>query len=573
MMESSVMEVGEGGGAELPHKQILLVFSGLMMGMFLAALDATIVATALPTIVGDLGGLENLSWVVTAYLLAQTMATPLYGKFGDLYGRKTLFQIAISVFLVGSALCGIAGSLGQLIVFRGIQGLGAGGLMVLAQAIIADVVSPRERGRYQGYFGAVFGASTLLGPLLGGFFTDHLSWRWVFYVNIPIGIVALLVTSAVLPVNTRRPNVKIDWLGTALLSGSIAALVLLTTWGGNEYEWTSGVILGLGVAVVAMVAALIYVERRVPEPALPLRLFRLRTVTIACGVSFVVGVAMFGASTYLPTFLQIANGASASNSGLLLVPLLAGLVGASMVAGQFVSRTGRYRAFPIMGMGVATVGMALLSTLGTDSSRWESAGFMVIIGVGLGMVMQIMVLASQNEAPIEDLGVATSTVNFFRSVGGSVGVAVFGSLIASRLTDRLGDASALAITPEQMRQLPADEQFELAHAFGDVIPHVFLEAVPVLLVGFVLTWFLRETVLRTASGAVTRRSAAASNGNGIGSGAGVTSGNGRGHDNGNGNDARVGTEAGVALAGANGNGNGNGAGGHETTEEHEQRTS
>jgi MFS family permease len=385
--------------------------------------------------------------------------------------------------------------------------------------------------------------------------------------------VALLVTSAVLPVNTRRPNVKIDWLGTALLSGSIAALVLLTTWGGNEYDWTSGVILGLGAAVLAMVTALIFVERRVPEPALPLRLFRLRTVTIACVVSFVVGVAMFGASTYLPTFLQVANGASASNSGLLLVPLLAGLVGASMVAGQFVSRTGRYRVFPIVGMAVSTVGMALLSTLDTDSSRWESATFMVIIGVGLGMVMQILVLASQNEAPIEDLGVATSTVNFFRSVGGSVGVAVFGSLIASRLTGRLGDASALAMTPEQMHQLPAAEQSQLAHAFGDVIPHVFLEAVPVMLVGFVMTWFLRETVLRTTSGAVTRNAAAAaSTGNGNGTSNG---GNGTSSDNTGAAGPPAGAVTGAAVVGANGNGsgNGNGAGAHETTEEHEQRTS
>ena len=566
MMESSGLVEVEGaadGGGELPHKQILLVFSGLMMGMFLAALDATIVATALPTIVGDLGGLENLSWVVTAYLLAQTIATPLYGKFGDLYGRKTLFQIAITVFLVGSALCGVAGSLGQLIAFRGIQGVGAGGLMVLAQAIIADVVSPRERGRYQGYFGATFGASTLLGPLLGGFFTDHLTWRWVFYVNIPIGIVALLVTSAVLPVNTRRPNVSIDWLGTALLSGAIGALVLLTTWGGNEYGWTSGVILGLAVAVLVMVAALLLVESRVPEPALPLRLFRLRTVSIACAVSFVVGVAMFGATTYLPTFLQVANGASASNSGLLLVPLLAGLVGASMVAGQFVSRTGRYRVFPIVGMAVASLGMALLSTLDTDSSRWESAAYMVVIGTGLGMVMQILVLASQNEAPIEDLGVATSTVNFFRSVGGSVGVAVFGSLIASRLTGILGDASALAMTPEQMRRLPDAEQAELAHAFADVIPRVFLEAVPVLVVGFVLTWFLRETVLRTTSGAATRRTAEAA----VEAGDGVTGTAG----------AREGVLLAVAPANGNGNGNGNangnGARGNETSKEHEQRTS
>jgi EmrB/QacA subfamily drug resistance transporter len=506
MVTSTLSAVSADEEEKLPHRRVLLVFSGLMLGMFLAALDATIVATALPTIVGDLGGLERLSWVVTAYLLAQTVVTPLYGKFGDLFGRKTLFQVAITIFMVGSALCGLAGSIGQLIVFRAVQGMGAGGLIVLAQAIIADVVSPRERGRYQGYFGATFGVATVIGPLLGGFMTDHLSWRWVFYVNIPVGLAALLVTSATLPANSRRRQVTIDWAGTVLLSSAITALVLLTTWGGSEYDWLSPPIVGLGIGLVALVVALIAVERRVAEPALPLRLFRLRTVSIACGVSFVLGVAMYGSTTYLPTFLQIANGASASNSGLLLMPLMVGLVGSSMIAGQFVSRTGRYRTFPILGMAIATLAMFLLSTLGTDSPRMASAGYMVVLGIGIGFVMQILVLASQNEAPIEDLGVATSTVNFFRSVGGSVGVAVFGSLVTSRLAERLGDASALGMTPEEMRTLPIAEQRELASAFGDAIPGVFLDAVPVLLIGFALTWLLREGVLRTASGSARRGS-------------------------------------------------------------------
>jgi EmrB/QacA subfamily drug resistance transporter len=484
----------------LAHRRVLLIFSGLMLGMLLAALDATIVATALPTIVGDLGGLDRLSWVVTSYLLAQTVVTPLYGKFGDLFGRKTLFQIAISIFLVGSVMCGMAASIGQLILFRAVQGLGAGGLIVLAQAIIADVVSPRERGRYQGYFGAVFGMATVIGPLLGGFFTDNLSWRWVFYVNVPVGIIALLVTSATLPANSRRRHVTIDWAGTALLSAAITALVLLTTWGGSEYDWLSPPILGLGAGVLVLVAGLIYVERRAAEPALPLRLFRLRTVCLSCALSFVVGIAMFGATTYLPTFLQVANGASASNSGLLLVPLMIGLIAASMLVGQVVSRTGRYRVFPIVGMAVVTLGMFLLSTLGVDSSRLESAGYMVVVGIGIGLTMQILVVSSQNEAPLEDLGVATSTINFFRSVGGSVGVAVFGSLVSARLSHLLGNASALGMTPEQMRKLPAAEQAQLASAFADAIPGVFLVAVPVLFAGFALSWFLRETALRTVSG-------------------------------------------------------------------------
>jgi EmrB/QacA subfamily drug resistance transporter len=493
-----------GDTGALTHRRVLLVFSGLMLGMLLAALDATIVATALPTIVGDLGGLDSLSWVVTSYLLAQTVVTPLYGKFGDLFGRKVLFQIAIIVFLVGSVLCGAAGTIGQLIAFRALQGLGAGGLIVLAQAIIADVVSPRERGRYQGYFGATFGAAMLIGPLLGGVLTDHLSWRWVFYVNLPVGILALLVTSATLPANQRRRHVTVDWAGTALLSAAITLLVLLTAWGGTEYAWGSPTIVGLGAGVVVLVAALVWVEARVREPALPLRLFRLRTVSVACAVSFVVGIAMYGSTTYLPTFLQIANGASASNSGLLLVPLLIGLVGASTLAGQVVTRTGRYRVFPIAGMAMGAVGMYLLSTLGPDSSSLRSATYMVVLGVGLGMVMQILVLASQNEAHGDDLGVATSTVNFFRSVGGSVGVAVFGSMVSRRLTDVLGSAEALGITPEELHRQPAAERAQTATAFADAIGGVFLLAVPVLIAGFALTWLLRETALRTTSGMARR---------------------------------------------------------------------
>jgi len=496
----------DGAPTELPYRRVLLVFTGLMLGMFLAALDATIVATALPTIVGDLGGLDHLSWVVTAYLLAQTVVTPLYGKFGDLYGRKTLFQIAITVFLVGSVLCGMAGSMGQLIVFRAVQGFGGGGLIVLAQAIIADVVSPRERGRYQGFFGAAFGLATVVGPLLGGFLTDHLSWRWVFYVNLPVGIVALLVTSVTLPANSRRRQVVIDWAGTGLLSVAITALVLMTTWAGNEYAWDSPVILGLGAVVVALVAAFVVVERRAAEPAIPLRLFRIRTIAIGSAVSFVVGIAMYGSTTYLPGFLQVANGASASNSGLLLIPLLGGLIGASMFAGQVVARTGRYRGFPIVGMAVASLAMLLLSTLDTGSSRLESGAYMVLLGVGIGLVMQIMVLASQNEAPLADLGVATSTINFFRAVGGSVGVAVFGSLVSRRLGQLLGDTSSLALTPEQLHALPAAQQAVIGSAFADAVGRVFLFAVPVILVGFVLTWFLRETALRTSSGQVRRGS-------------------------------------------------------------------
>lgn len=483
----------------LSHRQILIIFSGIMLGMLLAAIDQTIVATALPTIVGDLGGLNHLSWVVTAYLLAETVSTPLFGKLGDLFGRKRLFQAAIVIFILGSILSGLATNMGQLIAFRAVQGVGAGGLIVLAMALIADVVSPRERGRYQGYFGAVFGVSSVAGPLLGGFLTDHLSWRWVFYVNVPLGILALFVTSAVLPaaVQRQRGKVRIDWAGTTLLSGAIVSLVLLTTWGGSEYAWGSPVIVGLGAAAVVLALAFVAVERRVEEPAIPLRLFRIRTFTIAAGVSFVIGVGLFGSITYLPTFLQVANGASASNSGLLLVPMMGGLLVSSILAGRVITRTGRYRHFPIVGMGVASIGMYLLSTLGTDSSRWESGAYMVVLGAGIGMVMQIMVLATQNEAPIADLGVATSTVTFFRAVGGSIGVALAGALFNSRLTDLLGGAAPTGMTPEELGALAPDEAARMAGAFADAITMVFRYAVPLFVVGFLLTWFLKEIPLRS----------------------------------------------------------------------------
>ncbi len=488
----------------LSHRQVLIVFSGIMLGMLLAAIDQTIVATALPTIVGDLGGLTHISWVVTAYLLAETVSTPLFGKLGDLYGRKRLFQAAIVIFVVGSALSGMATSMGQLIAFRAIQGAGAGGLIVLAMAIIADVVSPRQRGRYQGYFGAVFGAASVAGPLLGGFFTDHLSWRWVFYVNLPLGILALFVTSAVLPRATARRRVRIDWAGTTLLSVAIICLVLLTTWGGTEYPWGSPVIIGLGIGTVAAGAAFVAVERRAAEPAIPLRLFRMRTFLVATVVSFVIGAAMFGSITYLPTFLQVANGASAGNSGLLLVPVMGGLLTTSIISGRIVSRTGRYRVFPIAGMALATLAIYLLSTLGTTSSRWESGLYMAMLGAGIGMVMQILVLATQNEAPVADLGVATSTVTFFRAVGGSVGVALFGALFNHRIVDLLGASAPTGMTPEQIAALPASEHAATAAAFADAITMVFQYSVPLLLIGSVVTWFLRETPLRTQAGEVRK---------------------------------------------------------------------
>jgi EmrB/QacA subfamily drug resistance transporter len=490
----------------LSQRQIIVSFVGLMLGMLLAAIDQTIVATALPTIVGDLGGLDHLSWVVSAYLLTETVSTPLWGKLGDLYGRKRLFQGAIVIFLAGSILAGMSQTMGELILFRAVQGAGGGGLIVLAQAVIGDIVSPRERGRYMGLFGAVFGAASVIGPLTGGFLTDHLTWRWVFYVNVPLAIIALLVTSIVLPSSPRRQEARVDWLGVGLLAGAISCFVLLTTWGGTEYDWASPVILGLGLVSAAMVALFVVAEQRAAEPVLPLRLFRLRTFNVAGGVSLLLGVAMYGAITYLPTLLQVANGATASDSGLLLVPLMLGLLGASTLSGQFITRTGRYRLFPIAGTAVSAAGMFLLSTLGTGSSRWESGTYMVLLGIGIGLTMQVMVLATQNETPAEDLGVATSTVTFFRTVGGSMGVALFGALYTSRLTRLLG-GTATGLTPAQIGHLPAGQRAQVASAFADAITGVFVYGIPVLVGAFLLALLLREVPLRTQSAGAMRASA------------------------------------------------------------------
>ncbi|MEA3075888.1 MAG: hypothetical protein QOF60_796 [Actinomycetota bacterium] len=469
----------EAAPPRFTHRQILLIFSGLMLGMLLAALDQTIVATALPTITRELGGLDHLSWVVTAYLLASTVSTPLYGKLGDLYGRKRLFQVAIVVFLAGSILCGISQTMVQLIAFRAIQGLGGGGLIVLAQAIIAEIVSPRERGRYQGYFGAVFGAASVAGPLLGGFLTDHVSWRWVFYVNLPVAIVALMVTAIVLPTSVRQGNAKVDYVGSAILTLAISCVVLFTTWGGTQYAWDAPIMLGIAAAAIALLAVLVVVERRVDEPIVPIHLFRATTFKVASAVSFIVGIAMFGAISFLPLFLQVVNGASATNSGLLILPLMLGLLSASMASGQIITRTGRYKVFPVTGCATATVALYLLSTMGPGTSQTTVTLYMVVLGVGIGLTMQTLVLAVQNSVRITELGVATSSISFFRSMGGAIGVALFGAIFNNRLAHR-GTSAA---------------------AYSDSITGVFLYAVPLVVLAFALTWLLKEVPLRSSNSA------------------------------------------------------------------------
>ena len=404
--DTDLKAITSSGPVQLSHREILVVFSGLMLGMLLAALDQTIVATALPTIVGDLGGLNHLSWVVTAYLLASTASTPLYGKISDLYGRKIMFQAAIVLFLVGSVLSGAAQNMGQLIGFRAIQGLGAGGLMAMAMAIIGDIVSPRERGRYQGYTGAVFAVSSVAGPLAGGFFVDHLSWRWVFYINVPIGLLALVVTSSVLRLPfVKRPH-RIDYLGSALLVGAVTCLLLVAVWGGSEYAWGSPTIVGLAVAGAVLIGLFVVQERRAAEPVLPLRLFANSVFTVGSVASFLVGASMFAAIIFVPLYLQIVNGASPTESGLQLIPLMLGLIVGSVGSGRLITKFGRYKMFPVAGTATMSLGLYLLSRWDADTSRLIQVVYMAVLGLGVGLVMQVLVLAVQNAVDHRDLGIA-----------------------------------------------------------------------------------------------------------------------------------------------------------------------
>jgi EmrB/QacA subfamily drug resistance transporter len=484
-----------------PPPRIRLVFSALVLVLLLASLDQTIVATALPTIVGDLGGLQHLSWVVTAYLLTSTIASPLYGKLGDLYGRKLVLQAAIVIFLAGSALCGTAQGMTELIAFRAIQGLGAGGLIVVSIAVVGDVIPPRDRGRYQGFFGAVFGVSTVIGPLVGGFFVDNLSWRWIFYVNLPIGAVALGVIGVAFHAPVERVRHSVDWLGAALLTGFLTSIVLFTSLGGTTYAWDSTPIVVLIVLAVVLLPLFVLAERHASEPILPLELFRNRIFTVAGGIGFVVGFALFGAIVYMPVFLQIVMGESPTRSGLQLTPMMLGLLVTSIASGQLISRYGRYRKFPIMGTAVTAVGLALLSRLGVDSSAWEASLYMLVVGLGLGMTMQVLVLAVQNAVTHRFMGVATSGALLFRQVGGSIGVALFGAIFANRLHANLAQALPgvtlpQTADPEAIRHLPGPVHAVYVSAFAESLRPVFLVAAAVAVVGFILSWFLPEVPLR-----------------------------------------------------------------------------
>ncbi|HXK33079.1 MAG TPA: MDR family MFS transporter [Dehalococcoidia bacterium] len=495
---------------QLSHRQVLIVFSGLMLGMLLAALDQTIVATALPTITGDLGGLNHLSWVVTAYLLTSTASVPLYGKISDLYGRKRVFQVAIVLFLIGSVVAGAAQNMLTLILARGVQGIGGGGLMALSMVIIADIVAPRERGRYQGYTGAVFATSSVAGPLLGGFFTDSLSWRWIFYINLPLGLLALIVTSAVLNLPFVRRDHKVDYLGAGLLVSGVSALLLVAVWGGNEYAWTSSTIRTLAVVGTVLMVAFLLQERRAEEPILPLRLFNESVFSVGSSISALVGLAMFGATVFLPLYFQVVTGASATKSGLLMIPMVGGLMLTSISSGRIISHTGKYRMFPIAGAAVTTVGLLLLAQIDVDTPRFQTGLFMFVLGAGLGMMMQTLILAVQNVVPHADMGAATSGVTFFRSMGGAFGVAIFGSIMNNRLDyyvprnvppdvlASLGSPSGneLGRSREAIEALPEVARSGVIQAFADSLHVVFLVAVPLAAMTFVLAWFLREVRLR-----------------------------------------------------------------------------
>ncbi len=480
-----------------------LIFVAVLLGMLLAALDQTIVATALPTVVADLGGAGHQSWVVTSYLLASTIVTAIVGKLGDLFGRKVVFQASVMFFLVGSVLCGLSGSMTMLVTSRALQGIGGGAIMVTAMAVIGEVIPLRERGRYQGALGAVFGVTTVIGPLLGGFFTDHLTWRWAFWVNIPVAIVVLIVGAAAIPSLAKAARPVIDYAGILFVGIGASGLTLATSWGGGEYDWGSPVIIGLFAASAAAIALFVWVESRAAEPILPIRLFASPVFTVCCILGFIVGFAMLGALTFLPTFMQFVDGVSATTSGLRTLPMVAGMLITSIGSGNIVGRTGRYKIFPVAGTATMAVGFVLLSGMDASTPTWQQSVYLFVLGSGIGLCMQVLVLVVQNTSSFADLGVATSGVTFFRTIGSSFGAAIFGSLFANFLAGRIGPALAAggappraAESPQALHALSPEMAAPIVDAYADSLGTVFLCAVPVAVVGFVVSLFLKEIPLR-----------------------------------------------------------------------------
>ncbi|TRW88505.1 MFS transporter [Mycolicibacterium sp. 018/SC-01/001] len=483
-----------------------LVFAAVVLGMLLAALDQTIVATALPTVVADLGGAGHQAWVVTSYLLASTIVTAIVGKLGDIFGRKRVFQVAVLLFLIGSVLCGLAQSMGMLVASRALQGLGGGAITVTAVAVIGEVIPLRERGRYQGALGAVFGVTTVVGPLLGGLFTDHLTWRWAFWINVPVAVVVLGIAAVAIPELARTARPVLDYAGIVLVGLGAAGLTLATSWGGTTYPWGSVTIIGLFVVSVAVLVAFVFVERRAAEPILPIRLFGNPVFTVCCVLSFVVGFAMLGALTFLPTFMQFVDGVSATESGLRTLPMVVGLLTTSLSSGVIVGRTGRYKIFPIAGTAIMALGFVLLSRMDADTSILLESLYLLVLGAGIGLSMQVLVLVVQNTVDFTDLGVATSGVTFFRTIGSSFGAAIFGSLFANFLDDRLPAAMArsgappeAATSPQALHRLPHEIAAPIIDAYADSLSRVFLFAAPFAVVGLVLALFLKQVPLRDAA--------------------------------------------------------------------------
>jgi EmrB/QacA subfamily drug resistance transporter len=493
----------ESGSAGISLQRRNLIFVAVLLGMLLAALDQTIVATALPTVVADLGGAGHQSWVVTSYLLASTIVTAIVGKLGDLFGRKAVFQVSVVFFLVGSVLCGLSESMTMLVASRALQGIGGGAVMVTAMAVIGEVIPLRERGRYQGALGAVFGVTTVIGPLLGGFFTDHLTWRWAFWINIPVAIVVLLVGAAAIPSLARAARPVIDYAGILFVGLGASGLTLATSWGGGEYAWGSPVIVGLFASSTAALAVFVWVETRAAEPILPIRLFASPVFTVCCILGFIVGFAMLGALTFLPTFMQFVDGVSATTSGLRTLPMVAGMLITSIGSGNIVGRTGRYKIFPVAGTAIMAVGFVLLSRMDATTATWQQSVYLFILGAGIGLCMQVLVLVVQNTSSFADLGVATSGVTFFRTIGSSFGAAIFGSLFANFLAGRIGPALVTggappraAESPQALHALSPEAAAPIVDAYADSLGMVFLCAVPVAVIGFVVSLFLKEIPLR-----------------------------------------------------------------------------